>query len=186
MVKIIEDNRDAFRQMFSQVDKLAGDRINQTARWMARELFQQVMQRQPVYRGNDPIRPGVRPSERQGYVPIEKGWLGGPKLEYPKPGRIDIVLKSESEHVKYFTNMMGRRQYLGTRHQKGVWAGKNHDMLVFWGDGHVNRRSWVNHQGFIVESDFVEDAWNMILPRAMQRLGNDVKVSLVQSFEGVS
>ena len=183
-MQIQYDSREAFRRMFDAVDRKAREGIDEAAEEIGRDFFQQIMQRQPKWTGDDPLR-NERPSVRQGLVPIHQGWMGGPRIEHVQPDSVDIVLKSRSQHVQYFTSVMGKRQWLGTRHQRGVWAGKNYDTLRFWFLGREFRAKAVDHRGFRVAEDFVALARDSILPQANQKVGDTMRVALLSSAKEV-
>lgn len=183
MPTIVKDSRAAFRRMFLATDQKVLAGLDTFADEIGQDFFSQIMQRQPRWTGDDPLR-DERPSERQGLVPIHKGWLGGPQKEHVAPNSVDIVLRSESQHVQYFTSMMGRRQYLGTRNTHGIDA-KPGGYLRFWLNGREYRTTHVDHRGFRVEEDFVKLAWEAILPKAKKLLGDLAKISLITAADEV-
>lgn len=184
MVEILVDNRDAFSAMFANIDVKLRKETNVLAEEVARDVFMEIMQRQPDGTKNpDPLR-SERPSERQGLVPIEKGWLGGPRLEHVVDNATDFVLRSESEHIEYFTNMMGRRQWLGTKNTRGIDADKA-KYLRFWWMGREWRAKHVDHRGFTPTTDFVEDAWRATEPGARKKLRDTMRLSLITAADEV-
>lgn len=184
MPQILEDRRSSFSQMFQRADRRIEANLDNVAREIGQRFFLAIMRRQPD--GSltpDPLR-NQRPSVRQGLIPIYRGWMGGPRVEQNLPLSRDIVLKSQSEHVQYFTRMMGRRAYLGTRNTGGIDARKA-PFLRFWFLGREFRALHVDHVGFTPESDFVQDSWDETEPMARESLRGFAKLMLIQSVQEV-
>jgi hypothetical protein len=182
MPDIITDRRDSFRQIFYQTDRNIEANLDRVAQSISQRFFLAIMRRQPDGSLNpDPLR-DERPSVRQGLIPIYRGWGGGPRIEQVEPMSRDIVLKSKSEHVQYFTTMMGRRQYLGTRNSSGIDARKA-PFLHFWWLGREWFLKHVDHHGFTPESDFVQDSWNETEQFAREEVLGFARMMLIQSVQ---
>ena len=152
-------------RLSSEVDGLADD--------LGRRFLAEMQQRQPDGSQHlDPMVPSIlkrepRPSVRQGLVPIAKGWTG-PRVERPSVREWLVRIGTVSPHMHYFTQWTGRK-HLGTRGGKPIVA-KRAKTLAFWWKGAAHFPVVVrNHEGFRLQSDFVQDAWDSMEGWVTQR-----------------
>ena len=190
MPTITKDKRNAWSRMFSRVDTLMAEDVERIARETADRFFRSILTKQPVGKDDPLVEAGLssrplRPSVRHGTVPIGQGWLGGPQVTRSSPKTVDIILSSESAHVKYYTMMTGRR-WLGTT-GSDVTATQA-DFLHFMHGGQVWKvmkgRS-VSPGGFTPSSDFIKDSWDEASAFAMKTLGQSTRITLLKVREQI-
>lgn len=181
MPEIIKDNRAAFSRMFGAVDRLAARNVESVARETADRFFRRIMEKQPIGKP-DPLveaklsdRP-IRPSVRHGTVPISEGWLGGPAVVRQDERTVDIILSSQSQHVKFFTMLTGR-SHLGTTASE-VTATQAEFLHFMWRGIEFKSKS-SNPKGFTPASDFIKDAWVETSDFMLRLLGDSLHTSLL-------
>lgn len=167
MPKILRDASNRLRNMFDRIMIGVERKAEESAEELAHKFFLEIQERQPDGSRNlDPMaviaERDPRPSIRQGLVPIAEGWMGGPEV-YQHGLTTEIVLRSESEHVQFFTMMTGR-PYLGTQGTGEGQTAFNARTLAFWWQGGPHYPVSVRAHGFNVQRDFIRDAWREAIP----------------------
>lgn len=161
--------------------------LDRAAADIGQRFMREIWAVQPVG-GPDPM-PGrsTRPSIRQKHSPIERGWLGSPRIQNVGPATRTIEIVSESPHVTFFTMWAGR-PYLGTRPGADIIA-VDAERLAFWWMGAARFPKKVegqNRKGFVPATDFMQAAFAKTEPFIWNRIRDVATFTLDKQFENLT